>query len=243
MDAFEPNGTDLESLLESLSLDLMENNIDMQISCQISSTTDFLSTVFSKFRYILNMDDIVDEDKMEIRFQIIDFCDELIAKIANNYELVVNEISDDYESKIELLDTLYNFFILNRYGNVERFLINYINKNKEELIEILQIDDKNKDITSISNKKKNISRENICMLSQLTEVINFIRTNQVVDAMEFINIINEGEYYTDKLIQYYDNYTLAGDFTQILLNEVLDDDYDTSELSRIRNNVRISLYE
>ena len=52
MDAFEPNGTDLDSLLESLSLDLMENNIDMQINCEISSTTDFLSTVISKFRYI-----------------------------------------------------------------------------------------------------------------------------------------------------------------------------------------------
>ncbi len=239
----QPVSTDLETLLESLSFDLMKDNIIMQIENQIPSTTDFLSTVISKFRYILEMDGIADDGIREIRYQIVDFCDELINKITSAYSLGINQVSDDYETKIEILETLYNFLIISRVSNTERFILSYINRYKDQIIETMGLDDKNKDITSFSAKKKNISRENICILSQLTEVINFIRQNHVVDPIEFISLINDGELYTDRLLQYYQDSTIFGDFTGILLNDVLDDDYDNGEIARIRNNIRIALYE
>lgn len=238
----ETDKTDLESLLESLSLDLMKDNILQQINYQTTSTTDFMSTIFAKFKVILEQDWIDDDNKREIRFQMCDFCDELILSISNHYNLFINQISDDYESKIEIVNTLYNFFVLNRFDNIERFFIAYINKYKNELIETLDIDDKSKDITSISNKKKNLSRENVCILSNITEIINFIKNNNTVDPVEFMELINDGEYYTDRLITYYQDAEIAGDYINILLSEVLNDDYDESEISRIRNNIRISFY-
>lgn len=234
---------ELESLLESLSLDLMKDNISRQIQYESSSTTDFLSTIISKFRVILEMDGIDDDDMREVRFQMVEFCDELITEISGHYELFMTELPDDYDTKIEILETLYNFFVLNRFSNVEKFLINYINKNKSELIEALGIDDKSKDITSMSNKKKNITRENVCILSSMTEIINHIRSNIHIGELEFINTINDGEYYADKLGEYYTNAEIAGNFTSILLNEVLDDAYDSNELARIRNDIRIAFYE
>lgn len=236
--------TDRDSLLESLSFDLMSDNIQNQILYNNTSTVDFMDVIKRKFDTILNMQEVEDEDKVEIKYQMIEFCNDLIGMIADTHNLFINLLSEDYESYMELLDTLYNFFVLNRFVTVEKFLINYINQNKLQLIEAMDIgDDKRKDITTLSNKKKNISKNNIYILSNIDQVIRFIHYSQLVNPMEFIETILDGEYYTEQIKEYYIEGTISGDFTVSLLNSVLSDDYDTSEVTRIRNNIRISLYE
>lgn len=232
-----------ETLLEALSLDLMKSNIEQQIRYIIPTTTDFLGTVFNKFRLILEMDEIEDDDKREMRYQMVDFCDNLIDDIAIQYNLCVNEISDDYDHKMELLEAMYNFFVINRVNNIERFLIGHINSHKRDLIEALGIDDKSKDITSMSNKKKNISKENICVLSHIQEMIDFIRQEGIVSSEEFLEQVNDGEYYTEIIHGYFRDCTLGGNFVPILLNEVLDAAYDSVESARIRNTVRTAFID
>lgn len=236
------NVSESETLLEALTLDLMKSNIEQQIRYEIPSTTDFLSTVFSKFRLILAMDELDESDKVEMRYQMVDFCDELIGEIADNYELCVNDVSDDYEHKIELLESMYNFFVLNRFHNIEKFLIGHIKFHKNDLIEALGLDDKSKDITSMANKKKDISKENICILSHITEIIEFIKSGAITTD-DFFEQVNDGEIFTDMVHNYFQECVLGGDFVSILLNEVLDDAYDSIESSRIRNTVRTAFIE
>lgn len=236
--------TDRDSLLESLSFDLMSDNIQNQILYNTTSTVDFMDVVKRKFNAILELPEVDDEDRVELKFQMVDFCNDLIGMIANSHNLFINLVSEDYESYMKLLDTLYNFLVLSRYSTVERFLINYINENKLQLIETLDIgDDKRKDITTLSNKKKNINKDNICILSNIDAVIQFIQHGLLVSPLEFIDIVSDGEYYAETLREYYEDGTVVGDFANSLLNCVLSDDYDTSEITRIRNNIRISLYE
>ena len=119
----EQEAFDRESLLESLSLDVMTDNILLQLDGCFHSTLDYLSIVITKFKTILAYDGIDEEDKSEIKHQIIDFSDTLSQDIANRYNLGVNMVFDDYESHLNLLDTLYNFFILNRFSIVEDFIV------------------------------------------------------------------------------------------------------------------------
>lgn len=235
---------DRRSLLEALSLDLIKDSIDNQINYSLPSTTDFLSTVLSKFNYILSMEDIDDEDKAEVKFQIIDFCEDLIVDISNKFNIFIDHTNNDYESSIKLLSTLYNFLVLNRSNNVERFLINYIHKNKHELVETLGLSPDKKDIISFAaNKQDEIDKDSVCMLASMTQVINFITSTNIIEPTEFLETINDGEYYTNNMIDYYSDCTISGSFIGVLFNDVLDDDYDSNELTRIRNNIRISFYQ
>lgn len=241
-DILETESLDTESLLSSLSLDLITDNIMCQINNQTSSTTDFLDTIKLKFNAIVESDAIDDDDKSNLKYDMVEFCSRLIGEISNVYNIAVNMVSDDYQSALKLLDTLYNFFILNKFSNVEKFLINYIKANKMNLIDTLDIDDKSKDITSIANRKKNIDKYDVCILSCVSEIVDFIVNGNFVEPEEFIGYIDDGEIYISYMRDYYADMTISGNFANMLLHSVLSDGYDGSELTRIRNSIRTAFY-
>ena len=88
---------DKESLLASLSLDLMTDSIKQQIDGYVESPTDFLGIVLQKFNVILEDETISQEDKSEVKFQMIDFCQTIITEIANKYNMLINLLEDGYE--------------------------------------------------------------------------------------------------------------------------------------------------
>lgn len=234
---------DRQSLIESLSLELIKDNINKQIDYTLNSTTDFLSTVFDKFAMILSMDDIDEEERLDLRYQIMDFCEQLIVNISDKFNLFVDHTGIDYDSTTRLLTAMYNFFVINRATNVKKFLILYTHTHKAEIVKSLDLDyDKVKDITGFSNKKKNKDKDDVLILSALTEVIEFITTNNIIDPIEFLNTIDDGEVYTSEIIDYFNSATITGNFVNTLFNDVLNDDYDSAELSKIRNELRISFY-
>jgi hypothetical protein len=234
---------DRQSLIESLSLELIKDNINKQIDYTLNSTTDFLSTVFDKFDMILSMEDLDEEDRQDLRYQIMDFCEQLIVNISNKFNLFVDHTGIDYNSTTTLITAMYNFFVINRCSNVRKFLILYTHTHKHEIVRSLDLDyEKVKDITGFSNKKKNMDKDDVLILSSLSEVINFITTNNIIDPMEFLNVVNDGEVYTSEIVDYFNSATISGNFVNTLFNDVLNDDYDSAELSKIRNELRISFY-
>ena len=243
MDILETQSLSRETLLESLSLQLMRENLTYQILNQTSSTTDFLATIRMKFDAILQEDSIEDEDKKELKDQIIDFCHDIAKSIANQYGFYINIISDDYETAFDVLYTTYQFFILNKSSNVERFLINYIERYKSSIIENMDLNLKGKGITALSNKKMDVDKNNIHILSNLNKIIEDIRIGGFVEPEEFLSIIDEGEYYTHRMIELYTEQTLMGNFTNALLTAVLGECHDGNELTRIRNEIRIHFYK
>lgn len=241
-DILETESLDTESLLSSLSLDLITDNIMCQVNNYTTSTTDFLDTVKRKFDAILADDMIDDDDKSNLKYEMVEFCSRIIADISNVYNIAVNMISDDYETAIKLLSTLYNFLVLNKFSNVEKFLINYIKSNKMHLIETLDLDDKAKDITSIANRKKNMDKYDVCILSCVTEITNFIVNGNFIEPEEFIQYIDDGEIYISYMRDYYADMTISGNFANTLLHTVVSDGYDGSEVTRIRNSIRTAFY-
>lgn len=236
------NVTNLDDLLNALGLSLTTDNIRKQINNETSSTINFLEEVRGKFDNFLVEETIDEEDKTEIKLQMMDFCEDLIQQIVDEYGLFLNVISDDYETLLSILDILYNFFILNRYQNVEDFIIQYIEINKVPLSESIENDDKIKDVTTISNRKKNFDPLDVFILSHINEIINFIKNSGVIDSHEFINTINDGELYISKIANLFDDGTLYGNFVPRLLQVVLGEEYDSNEATRIRNSIRTSFY-
>ena len=60
--------------------------------------------------------------------------------------------------------------------------------------------------------------------------------------MEFLETIDDGEIYVSNIINYFNSAVISGNFVNILFNDILNDDYDSNELSKIRNDLRISFY-
>ena len=241
MDELDVEDLQVNSLLESLSLDMMKDNIINQILGNSSSYTDFFDVVSDKFYTIMGSDDIDSEDKYEIKVQIIDFCHDIILTIANEYNLAINDTSENYQVAIDMVEALYNFFVLFKFDHVNDFYINYIQMNKKPLIDSIGGDGNAKDITSTSYRTKNIPKDDTIILSSLSEIMTFITNSDIVDSEEFLNIINDGSFDVDTLIGYYMDGTLSGNFVPILLNSFIGGDYDNPDFSSLRNNIKCAL--
>ena len=59
--------------------------------------------------------------------------------MSEEFDIMVNIISEDYLTMINTVEVWYNFFVLNRCQNVERFLIQYIEQNKAPLIASIEL--------------------------------------------------------------------------------------------------------
>lgn len=199
-----------DSLLESLSLEIMETSIKDQINGERSSDRDFLSTVIDKFEAITNN---ADTDSIRgISNEIIDWSNRLIIAIVSEYNLGYNNPGEDSLENLDILESLYNFFVLDRKRYTKEFFIKYIDINKKQIIDSMGIGGRGTDITTIANRRKNINKLNVPILSNLTEVISYIINNTDVDSDEFLNIVDEGELYTSNVKYYFDTGMLVGNF-------------------------------
>lgn len=227
-----------DSLLESLSLDIMEESIKDQIVLNLNPSRDFLSTIIDKFNAIVEN---ADADSVRgIKQEMIEWCNRLISTIVSEYELGYNNPGEESLECIDILESLYHFFVLDRRRNTKNFFIKYIEINKKEIIDAMGISNKGTDITTIANKKKNISKDNISILSNLTEVIQFIMRSTGVSSEGFIDLVDEGDLYTSNVSYYFDTNMLIGDF---FLKYIKDEvgDYNTDISTDLRISIRSNL--
>lgn len=230
----------VESLLDSLSLGVMRDNIIHQIKGSIDSQQNFLSIVIEKFENIIqNVDD--DSVARELKVEISDFCKNLITEISNQYNLIFDDYYETSMEYVEMLSVLYNFFILRKKEYVTNFLIEYIRNNKQHLMDSFGSDEEDKplaDITTVSNKKKNIQKDNVWILSNVNAIINFITTVDI-EFTEFLNTINDGDFYISKLIDYVDDCKIGGDIVSQYIGNMTND-YSSPHSTEIRNSVRLA---
>lgn len=198
-----------DSLLEQLSLPIMETSIRNQISSTSNTSRDFLDTVLRKFRAI---DENADTDSVRgIRSEMVDWAESLILAIVHQYDLGYDNPNEDSLESLDILEALYHFFVLERRENTTAFFIQYIDVHKKEIAEQMNLNTRSGDITTMANKKKNVPKYNVPILSNLDEVIKFI-ANSGVSAEEFLELIDDGNYYTALVHQYFDDGMLVGDF-------------------------------
>lgn len=229
-----PNSS-TDTLLESLSLKIMEDSILQQIENGESGGRDFLGITLDKFRAI--MDNVTDEEILRgIKTEIVEWCQRIIVAIINKYNLAYNGADEESLYCIDLVEALYHFFIIDREEYVNVFYNNYIDIHKTELIASMEIGGRSGDITTIANKKKGLDKSNIPILSNLDEVIRYITFNAGVSTDEFLNIIDDGGLYISSIIAYFDDCTLAGDF----FNEYVEMGGYTDSIG-LRNSIRVRL--
>lgn len=230
----------VESLLDSLSLGVMRDNISNQINGSIDSQQNFLSIVIEKFENIIQ--DVTDGDiSRELNIEISDFCKSLVEEIASQYDLIFDDYYDASMEYVEILSVLYNFFILRKKEYVTNFLIEYIRGNKQHLMSSFGSDGEEKplvDITTVSNKKKNIQKENVWVLSNVNAIINFISSLDI-EFIDFLNMINDGDFYISKLIDYVEESRIGGDVVSRYIKDMTND-YSSPHSTEIRNSVRLA---
>ena len=228
------NAVSTELLLDSLSLNVIKESILKQITGRIQSTTDFFTIVKNKFNTII--DDVTDgEIVRELQDNMIEFCSELIDTIGEQFDLCLDYNHDSLEV-ISTFNSLYNFFIIDRTEIVEDFIFSYIKMYKDVILDSIGIDDKsNKDITSIANKRKNVDKNNIQILSHLNEIINFV-IGADIDTKEFLNIIDDGEVTKTAIISMVSNFVINGDFAPNYIHII--GDYSDERTSYLRNSLR-----
>lgn len=237
----ETDSVEIQSLMDALSLDMMRDNITNQVYAETPSNTDFLEIVLDKFNVILTEESVDESDRSEIKNQMIDFCDDLVATICDRFNLGVNVLSDDYESHVRVLSALYDVLVIHRYDFVQQFFIGYIKANSSMLISSLGLDDSGKDIATIAYKKKNISREDVMTLSHIGDIIMYITNNGLADCDEFLAFASSGESSICDLTSFYEDGTICGDFTNELLSTVVGVGYDSTNFTNLRNDIRIEL--
>ena len=202
-----------DSLLESLSLPIMENSIRDQIENGFNTTRDFLDIVLRKFKAIEENAD--DDSKRGIRSEIVDWANDLIHAIVNQYGLGYNNINEEsVDGSLDILETLYHFFVLDKHQNTINFFIQYIDCNKKEIANQMKLNARGGDITTMANRKKNIPKDNVPILSNLDEVIQYISSEAGISSDEFLDLIDDGDYYIANVISYYNQDMLMGDFYQ-----------------------------
>lgn len=230
----------IESLLDSLSLGVMRDNIIHQIKGSIDSQQNFLSIVIEKFENIIR--DVDDSDiERELKLEIVSFCQNLIGEIVKEYDLSFDDYYEESMECIEMLSVLYNFFILRKKEYVTSFLIAYIQSNKQALMDSFNASADDKaltDVTAMSNKKKNIQKDNVWILSNVNTIINFIASVDI-DVSEFLNTINDGDFYISKFVDYVDEDRIGGDFVSRYIRDMIDD-YSSANSTEIRNSVRLA---
>ena len=201
-----------DTLLDSLSLPIMERSIRDQIDNSFNTSRDFLSVVLDKFMVI---NENGESDTIRgIRNEIIAWANSLILAIVTKYNLGYNNGNEESLESLDILDTLYNFFILDKKENTTRFFIQYIDINKKDIAERMGLNSRSTDVTTLANRKKNIPKHNVPILSNLYEVIKYIINDAGISSEEFMNIINDGNYYTEKIKSYFDDDLLIGEFFQ-----------------------------
>ena len=236
------NSTNLSGIMDMLGMDLIKANMLKQIHGETESTFDYLSTLKGKFTAIVDEGAIDSGDRSEIKYEMINFCEEIVSAMAQEFGVMLNVISDDYQTMLTTAELLYNFFVLNRCQVVERFLIQYIEQNKAPLIASISVDEKVKDISSLSYRKKNFSKDDIFIMAHISEIIEFIKHGNIIESDDFLKTINDGDYYTSMMVEMFENGTVYGNFVPRILYTVLGDEYDCNEATRIRNSIRAFFY-
>lgn len=229
-----------DSLLESLSLEIMETSIMDQIVGNHNTNRDFLDIVLSKFRAIIENSEVDTDSIRGISSEMIDWADRLVKAIVAEFNLGYNNPGEETLDILDILESLYHFFILDRGEHTRTFFINYIEINKSHIIEQLGIGGRCSDITSLAYKEKNIDKNNIAILSNLQEVIQYIANSSGADFNDFLQLVDEGDVYTANVQYYFDTYMLCGDFFRDYIKYDVGN-YTDDISTELRSEIRVSL--
>lgn len=235
------NVFDIERILGDLPLELIKENITTQITDPLTYPSNYCDEVYDAFDEAKDEVGHIDEYRAELEGERNSFTNFLLQEMETKFDLGV-DTNSMYDSEIEsLVRNCYEFFVIRFRDNMNSFLLNYILSNKMTISSLFDDEYKRKDVTTMNMKKQLDSREDILILSNLPDVINYI-LNQDITNEDFLNLaVEDGEYVGEEIINANSSFKLAGNFVASIIDEIKFTHND--DIDEFCSNIRLDIME
>ncbi len=203
---------DESTFLSQVPVALIEENILTQFSNPFNFRLDYVAEFISSYKYSLEF--IEDDDELaELNARHDEFIDFMVEVLQKKLGLGINDLKEmSFEEQEDLIHFTYRFFIINMKTNFFNVFLNYINENKEALIENAV---RRKDITSQAFRRE-VTEEDAIILANLSDIMNYIMAENTLLVDDFLRLC-EGESPSTELTlvsEYFEDFILTGNFIQ-----------------------------
>jgi len=207
------NVTNVEdSFLSQVPVALLEENILTQFRNPDNFRMDYIASFISSYKYSLGMIED-DDEKMELVSQHDEFMNFMQDTLFEKLGIGINNFGEmSYEEQEDLVHFVYRFFIINMKQNFFNLFLNYINRNKEMLLENAV---RRKDVTSQAFKRE-LPEEDTIILANLSDIMNYVINDAELTVDDFLELC-EGESPSTELTlmsEYYDDFIITGNFIE-----------------------------
>lgn len=235
------NVFDIERILGDLPLDLIKENITTQVSDPLTYPSNYCDEVYEAFDEAKDEVGHIDDHKAELEGERNLFTNFLLQELESKFDLGM-DISSMYDNEIEtLVRYCYEFFVIRFRDNMNSFLLNYILSNKMSLSSLFDDEYKRKDVTTMNMKKQLDSREDILILSNLPDVINYILSQEISNE-DFLNLsVEDGELVGEQIKEANASFKLAGNFVANIIDEIKFTHND--DIDEFCSNIRLDIME
>lgn len=227
---YEPTSLDSDIFLSEIPMPLLKENIKGQFEEPLENRTNYLKVFIDKFAI---SKELCDEDSMNDLYLVRDDFMEFLLDTYREYLGVGIVDFDDLseEEQDDLIQMVYEFFIMNIKKNFVALTINYIDKYRKSLSEI---SGKKKDVTTLSFKREVTNTDDLNILANLSDIIDYILTVDI-DVTEFLSLTKQC-LETSMIDAAYDNFKITGNFVDNY-KDMLDKDFKRELENKVRNKI------
>ena len=233
---YEPTSVDTEIFLSNMPLSIMEDNIKTQFKNPLEyRRVDYVHSFFRKYKYSVDSSETEEElnEIEDLRDQFVQFMCDIFHRALN---IGLPEIEDkSKEDQEELIRFTYRYFMINIKKNFVNFILNYIDEHKKILCENAQ---RKKDISSLSLKKEIDDNDDVLILSNLSDIIDFILNDGSISVADFIRMSDRKRpsFETMFIDDRYNDFSITGNFIEKYVN-MIDSDFKVEIEQKVRNNI------
>ena len=225
---YDVNDIENEIFLSSIPLNLIEEAIKTQFDDPLEyRKTDYVQNFLNK--YTFSVDNMYEEEQMELNElhdNFIDFMKNLFYEYLNIGMPNIEDSPEEDQHKI--IHYTYLYFITNIKKNFTNLIINYINKNKDDISSIFI---KKKDVIYLNFKSELPNEFDVQVLSNLSSIIEHILSEEyTIDKFFELTTGNDLRVEHEFVKSAFDDFTLTGNFIQSYISMV--DNYFRTELEK-----------
>ena len=235
---YTPTEIEDEMFLTDVPLSITKHAIEAQFDNPLDNRKkDYVGSFIDRYNYskkYLNNEEEEDE-RAEIDLIYDNFIGFMVKIFDDMLDISFPEIEDmGYDDQGQLIHLTYRFFIKDMKKNFANFILNYINDNKDDIVDELP---ETKDITSVSFRLETIDDDDITILSNLDIVIDSI-LDKDFNVDEFLDLCHSDSYSLERefVIKKFDSFEIVGNFWRPYVS-MIDPGFKTELQSKVRNKI------
>lgn len=198
------------TFLSQVPVALLADNIVTQFANPDNFRMDYVASFIDSYNY--SKEFIEDDDELrELNSHHDEFMEFMKDTFSNKLGLGIVDFGEmGFEEQENLIHFTYRFFIINMKNNFFNLFYNFINENKDFLIENSK---RKKDVTSQAFRKE-LTEEDALILANLSDIMNYVMTDAELTSDDFLRLC-EGETPSTEVTlvaEYFDDFILTGNF-------------------------------